>query len=67
LELAVPLDAGVEQGPWRRHCFGRPCCSGGPVRCHGAVGLGRILAGGRLLEWIGCASSSEGGGSGDLL
>jgi hypothetical protein len=68
LELTVALDVGVEQARcrWQR-CFRRPRCFGGPARCHGAVGLGWISVGGRLLEWIGCTSSSEVGGSGDVL
>jgi hypothetical protein len=62
LELAVSLDAGFEQGRRQlRRRFRRPRCSGGPVRCHGAVGQRRILARGGWLEWIGCASSSERG------
>jgi hypothetical protein len=43
LELAVALDAGVEQRRRRRRrCSGRSSCSGGPVGCHFAVGRGQI-------------------------
>jgi hypothetical protein len=42
LELAIALDAGVEQGHRQRRCSRRSSCSGGPVGCHFTVGRGRI-------------------------
>jgi hypothetical protein len=52
LELAAALDAGIKQGRRRlRHRLRRPCCSGGPARCHGS-GRGQVAVGGSKAKRI---------------